>query len=520
VSREPARRQSAIQTYFSHSYRDVPINTYFQKLFESAGIGLRADQKTDVWCMAKLERYLFELAGFVSIIPRRIAPDESITYSPYIGRELMLARRARAPRILFVDDQVLTQHRSAFPAWAVPFFNDAPEVEQNRHVEVISEFKRALSSGSARPPREHKKRSATIFAGREPILRDAASHVAAILRRDKYTASVKTAIGLDEAFDDIEVFESLMNSELCVFVLGKELSYSDVYLAMAHAHCVPSVRLRYDSDATSADPELSGVVRWKSSKDLEGQFLKVFQNYLSAFPAPQGEGDLQRLATPATRGNEWDPSDGPALLSHVHPDRNYVTDRVDGVLRSLDSHEEVGRLRSDRVCRSLYDRVKREHFYYVPEPASANPAVQQIRTPEEIDTLNCGTCIDFACLFASLLEAAREQPLIIVLKVRAAAHALVGYFAPDAIAWDAPPTLGDLRGAVSRGELVAFEATGAIEARGRTVAAETEAERKEGGDMLDYKTAKQAANRLLAQSDVELWHFIDVRSLREQSISV
>ena len=80
--------------------------------------------------------------------------------------------------------------------------------------------------------------------------------------------------------------------------------------------------------------------------------------------------------------------------------------------------------------------------------------------------------------------------------------------------WDDAPSLGALRGAVRRGELVLFETTGAVEVRGRTVAAETEAERKEGSDMLDYRTAKSAAARLL-ESDIELQHFIDVRRMRQ-----
>ena len=126
-----------MQAYFSHSYRDVPINTYFSELFAKAGISLRADQKTDVWCTAKLERYLFEMGGFVSIIPRRIAADESITYSPYIARELMLARRSRGPGILFVDGQLLTQYQSQFPPWAVPFFHEEPATEQVRHNKAI-----------------------------------------------------------------------------------------------------------------------------------------------------------------------------------------------------------------------------------------------------------------------------------------------------------------------------------------------------------------------------------------------
>src|SRR6185295_16394898 len=131
-----------MNVYFSHSYRDVPTNAYFAELFAAAGITLRADQKSDVWCMAKLERYLFEMGGFVSIIPRRVREDDSLTYSPYIGRELTLARRARAPRVLFVDSQILEENRNAFPVNAVPFYHEEPGTERTHHVEVISGFRR------------------------------------------------------------------------------------------------------------------------------------------------------------------------------------------------------------------------------------------------------------------------------------------------------------------------------------------------------------------------------------------
>jgi hypothetical protein len=503
-----------MQAYFSHSYRDVPINTYFSQLFETAGITLRADQKTDVWCTAKLERYLFEMDGFVSIIPRRSAADESITYSPYIARELMLARRSRGPRILFVDGQLLTQFRSHFPPWAVPFFHEAPETERVRHTKAIEEFRKTLGSG-VRLPRTYTPKRATVICGNESGLRDAASHVAAILRSEDYSPTVKNAASMDEAFDDIDVFESMLDSELCVFVLGKELSYSDLLLAMAHAHCVPSVRLRHDPEATSADPELSGVVRWTSPAQLKPQFLKVFQNYLSAFERPSGEDDLQRLATPVATGDEWDPSDGPGLLTHIRPENSYVSDRVNGVMRGLLTGDP-SRIQSDHVCRSLYDRIKRDRFYYTFEPASSRMTVQRIRPPDEIDALNCGTCLDFACMFASLLEAAHEQPVVVVIRNARGAHAVAGYLAPDAVTWDEPPTLGDLRGAMNRGEIVLFETTGAVEVRGRTVAAETESERKEGGDMLDYRTAKSAATRLILQSDLEMQHFVDVHQLRQR----
>jgi hypothetical protein len=502
-----------MEAYFSHSYRDVPVNTYFSELFTKAGITLRADQKTDVWCVAKLERYLFEMDGFVSIIPRRIAADESITFSPYIARELMLARRSRGPRILFVDGQILAQFQSQFPSWAMPFFHDDPGTEHNRHVAAIDAFRRTLGRDYARAQRPYKPKLATIVAGNEPPLRDAASHVAAILRDQDYAPSVKSAVSMDDAFDNIDVFESMLDSELCVFVLGKELLYSDLYLAMAHAHCIPSVRLRHDPGATSADPELSGVVRWTSSADLKPQFLKVFKNYLSAFEQPSSEGDLQRLATPTSGGDQWNPNDGPGLLRHIRPEESYVSDRVTGVMRGIEG-AGASRTHSDQVCRGLYDRIKQDHFYYTFEPVTSQPVVQRIRPPAEIDALNCGTCLDFACLFASLLEAAHQQPVIVIARSPRGAHAVTGYLAPDAVTWDAPPRIGDLRAALKRGELVLFETTGAVEVRGRTVAAETEKERREGGDMLDYRTAKDAATRLMIETDIELQHFVDVGQLR------
>jgi hypothetical protein len=503
-----------MEAYFSHSYRDVPINTYFSELFVDAGIALRADQKTDVWCTAKLERYLFETDGFVSIIPRRTAADESITYSPYIARELMLARRSRGPRVLFVDGQLITEFPSDFPPWAVPFFHGEPETERIRHVKAIDDFRRNLGNGF-RAQRRYERRRATVIAGNEPQLRDAASHVAAILRKEDYTPTVRYAAGMDEAFDDIDAFESILDSELCVFVLGKALSHSDLYMAMAHAHCVPSVRLRHDPAATSPEPELSGVVRWTSPSELEPQFRKVFDNYLSVFTHPMSESDLERLATPTASGDVWDPTDGPALIAHIRPDNPYVSDRVTGVMRAIDS-SAASRIHSDEVCRGLYDRIKKDRFYYTFEPALSQPAVQKIRPPNEIDALNCGTCLDFACMFASLLEAAHEQPIIVVTRSNRGAHALTGYLAPDHVPWDDAPTMGDVRGALKRGEVVLFETTGAVEVRGRTVAGETEIERQEGNNMLDYRTAKLAADRLLLTDLVELQYFIDVSRLRRR----
>jgi hypothetical protein len=506
-----------MQSYFSHSYRDVPTNAYFSALFDDAGIELRADQKTEVWCVAKLERYMFDMGGFVSIIPRRVAPDGSVGYSPYISFELMLARRARIPRIVFVDDQVLDLHRSVFPASAIPFFHQKPETESGAHVDAISEFRKKLASDRTRSSREYEQRTTTVITSHEPQLRDAASQIAAILRRDQYRTKVVHADALDRVFDNIDTFEQLLASEFCVFVLDRALSSPDLLLAMAHAHCIPSVRLRHDPSTESSDPELSGAVRWRGTSDLVPAFEKLFQNYQSVFSVASGANSIQELSTPkdVVRSlSEWNPQDGPGLVLHVLPDDNYVSDRVEGVRRQL-TNTEPGRLHSDAVCNSIYDRVRRERFYYTFEPVLSNPSVQRIRKPKEIAALECGTCIDSACLFASMLEAAHEWPVLIVFETPSGNHALAGYVTLDAVLGEPPMLLGTLRGTISRGEVIVFETTGAFQAISRAVvAAETPQERQEGGKTLDFRTAIVAGRRLVFQEDVRLRYFVDVREAR------
>src|SRR5262249_48696044 len=107
---------------------------------------------------------------------------------------------------------------------------------------------------------------------------------------------------------------------------------------------------------------------------------------------------------------------------------------------------------------------------------------------------------------------------VIVVRTPRGAHAVAAYMTDDAVLPETSVTIGDLRGAMNRGEIVVFETTGAVEARGRTVGAETEQERKEGNSMLDYRTAKSAAQRLLVTNDIELKHFIDVQQLRRRPI--
>ncbi|WP_247458135.1 hypothetical protein [Bradyrhizobium sp. 2] len=170
-----------MQVYFSHSYRDVAVNGYFIDKFANEDLPLRADQKTDIWCVAKLERYLSEMRGFISVIPCRPTDADLGGYSPYIGRELDLARRARVPRLLFVDERVLRHHQLEFPEDAVSFKADEPAEAAGQHDEAIRAFRLALET-TVRPERQLSKEAIVVAAG-TGTLRDAARDVVEILRR-------------------------------------------------------------------------------------------------------------------------------------------------------------------------------------------------------------------------------------------------------------------------------------------------------------------------------------------------
>src|SRR5262245_59576166 len=204
-----------MQVYFSHSYRDVAVNGYFIERLMREDIPLRADQKTDVWCVAKLERYLAESTGFISVIPRRPTDQDPGGYSPYIGRELNLARRARVPRLLFVDEQVLKRHRLEFPSDATPFNSDAIEENAADHSKVIRDF-RISTETVVRTERHFARGEAAVVASRAGVLADAARDVAEILRRHDFRASLITGKFEDRGLDDIRLLEDIWRAELCV----------------------------------------------------------------------------------------------------------------------------------------------------------------------------------------------------------------------------------------------------------------------------------------------------------------
>lgn len=513
-------RQGRMELYFSHSYRDVRINSYFVNELADCGFRLLADQKSPVWCVAKLERYITELPGFLSIIPRRQAEDGTITYSPYIGHELALARRSGVPRLLFVDDAVLARHRSRFPHDAVPFVADAPARDRRRHSEQIRVFRERLEQRAGRPSRRFVDRQATVVAASGKAIAQAADYVEDILTAKGF--AVRMVRGRQDlaGFEDVGLFESLVASELCVFLLDTRLSAADVLMAMAYAHSIPSIRLQYDRTATACEPTLSGRLPWSRTADLVGEFEKQLDGFRSGFVEAVSLAE-NSSATEAVRSigtTRWTPTpqqlwryDDPAALrqhvSYLHPS---VLDEVERVNRL---HGTTLAARSERaqhleICVELFRQLKRLHFAYELEPQSLSDGEQAIRTPGDIFGSRAATCIDIACLFASLLGAAGLSPVIVLLVKGADGHALVGYRAINAAEWPSSPTKGDLLAALDLQDLVLFEATGAVESE-QPVGAETLDERRLGARTLDFATARQAAERLL-RSDMQLQAAVDI----------
>ncbi len=466
-----------MELYFSHSYRDVSINSYFVNELAASGFKLLADQKSPVWCVAKLERYIAELPGFLSIIPRRQAADGTVSYSAYIGHELSLARRSGVPRLLFVDDGVLARHRDRFPADAIPFVADVPARDRRRHEEKIRSFRDRLEKYAARPSRRFRDRQATLVAAPGKVIADAAHSVADVLTTTGF--DVKLVRGKQDlaGFEDVGLFESLLASELCVFLLDTKLSAADVLMGMAFAHSIPSIRLQYDRSATTCEPTLSGRLPWSRTVDLVGEFEKQLHGFRSGFveavslaehsnttEAVRSIGTTRWTPTPQQLWKFDDPLALRAHVSYLHPNVLDEVDRVNRLHRTTLAARS-GRGQDLEICVELFRQLKRLHLAYELEPQSLTPDEQAIRTPGDIFNSRAATCIDIACLFASLLGAVGLNPVIVLLVEGAFGHALVGYRAVNARELPPLPTMTDLQAAVDVQDLVLFEPTGSSNLR-------------------------------------------------------
>src|SRR5262249_48598404 len=138
-----------------------------------------------------------------------------------------------------------------------------------------------------------------------------------------------------EAVSDVRLFEALLDSELCVFLLGDGVTGANLLAAIAYAHCVPSLRLQYDPTIPTESTEVSGVVRWKWRTRLGEVIGQQIGSFRQAFVLPLELGTdpaaaALALATPhfvGSRLGTWQRADGPSLIDHVNPNDPLVRSR-------------------------------------------------------------------------------------------------------------------------------------------------------------------------------------------------
>ncbi|WP_138992746.1 hypothetical protein [Larkinella sp. C7] len=511
-----------MQVYFSNSYRDFLINAHFIEQFAQEDIPLIADQKSPVWCVAKLERYLREINGLVSIVPRRPTDSDPFGFSPYIGQELNLARRARLPRLHFVEESVLNRHRLAFPKDAISFRESEIEADRNKHLKAIRDF-RIIIETNYRPKYDSKPKQATVVFSDEKKFRRLSQDLAEFLKREDFSVFWLSGERPGYGLDDIMGLETLLSSELCIFLLGERLSTAHMALAIAHAHCIPSIRLFYDRNSTECNPKVTGAIYWQSESDMLIEFENQLKSYkiglcLPVEMAKSSSATEVALALGTMKGwerkdNLWNLRDAKALAEHIYPNHSFARDEATRVRTAFKRTIDYGRESSLELFRLLYEGIMRHRFGYEVELQSASPGFQAIRTPTQIEIHKTATCLDIACFFAALLELLLQEPLVVILEGPGFSHSLVGYRGRDEPRWD-NPDLGDIRRAISLGDALFIEATGCLEAS-IPVGAETAQERQ--NKLLTFTDAKNAAERMLSREDVKIMHIVDVRQLHESN---
>lgn len=246
-------------------------------------------------------------------------------YSPYIGHELSLARRARVPRLLFVDDDLLGQFPDFFPEDATPFVYTSPESGQFRHRQAVEKFRYHLRNQAPVRHREFRDRQAVLLSAGDHQIGAAADHIRDILAKNYRVLSFGPD-QLNPPLDNNLLLEALLTSEVCVFLLDTRLTNVDLALAMAHAQFIPSIRLQFNPESADCTPSLSGQIVWSKPDDL----VKAFQEQLDGFRAGFVEAiNLSAIATtswkPST-DNLWDPFDSAGLARHVADVDPFVQD--------------------------------------------------------------------------------------------------------------------------------------------------------------------------------------------------
>ena len=127
-----------------------------------------------------------------------------------------------------------------------------------------------------------------------------------------------------------------------------------------------------------------------------------------------------------------------------------------GKLAGIDGYESKSRSRTWELASAVWSAVAGLKLSYTLPPASFEQIGQKVRTPGAIIEGQVATCLDTALFFASVLEQARLNPLLVLTK----GHAFVGvWLQPQEFTQLLTDEAAAVRKRVELQELVVFETT-------------------------------------------------------------
>ncbi|MBB2890647.1 DUF4011 domain-containing protein [Flexivirga oryzae] len=178
--------------------------------------------------------------------------------------------------------------------------------------------------------------------------------------------------------------------------------------------------------------------------------------------AAVGRGEVTLLAR-----DEWDAANTPELLAaFVTPNQPEITallaEASDLLQQRTDNPSFVGYQDDEErvidTAHCIYDAIRARGIRYATPPASFETTGQKVRRPEDVLGERWGTCLDLSVLYASALEAAGINPVIVMLKD----HAFAGFLSEEVKLVElATSSKEQIQNIARSGMLVPVELTGA-----------------------------------------------------------
>ncbi len=265
----------------------------------------------------------------------------------------------------------------------------------------------------------------------------------------------------------------------------------------SHQNSVPVVReleVRNDGETAlenlvlelSSDPPFLEPKSWRidalragSALQIPDRDVKLHAGFLADLTeSVSGEVSLRLLKDDAELAssshpveilarNQWGGCGSmPELLAAFCMPNDPAVDRIlksaSDVLRragksaDIDGYESKSRTRTWELASAIWSAVAGLELSYALPPASFEQVGQKVRTPSAILERRVGTCLDTALLFASVLEQASLNPLIVLTE----GHAFVGvWLQPQEFSQLLTEDAGTVRKRIELQELLVFETT-------------------------------------------------------------